>query len=80
MSKNESTDKYALLKKTYEKLPFNKYQSDIYSQNGEDGVIAEILTHLQLWDKDNWCVEFGAWDGKHLSNTFALVQNPLLSG
>ena len=55
-------------------LPFNNYQSDIYSQNGEDGVIAEILKRLNLFHDDNWCVEFGAWDGKHLSNTFALVE------
>lgn len=26
-------------------------------------------------DKDFWCVEFGAWDGVYLSNTFALVES-----
>lgn len=56
------------------RLPFNKYQSNIYSQNGEDGVIAEILKRLGLFNDNNWCVEFGAWDGKYLSNTFALVE------
>jgi len=55
-------------------LPFDKYRSNIYSQNGEDGVIAEILKRLNLFSAKNWCVEFGAWDGKHLSNTFALVE------
>lgn len=24
--------------------------------------------------RDRWCVEFGAWDGKHLSNTYRLVE------
>lgn len=56
------------------RLPFNKYQSNIYSQNGEDGVIAEILKRLGLFNDNNWCVEFGAWDGKYLSNTFALAE------
>lgn len=56
-------------------LPFNKYQSNTHSQNGEDGVINEILKRLNINDNnENWCVEFGAWDGKHLSNTFALVE------
>jgi len=50
------------------------HRSNIYSQNGEDGVLSEILKRLNL-DKNNlWCVEFGAWDGMHLSNTFALVE------
>jgi hypothetical protein len=56
-------------------LPFNGYQSNVHSQNGEDGVIAEILKRLDVRDSDdNWCVEFGAWDGMHLSNTFSLVE------
>ena len=57
------------------RLPLNKYQSNIYSQNGEDGVIGEILRRLGLAEApEQWCVEFGAWDGRHLSNTFTLVE------
>lgn len=53
----------------------NKFQFNIYSQNGEDGVIEEILKRLGISnDNKKWCVEFGAWDGIHLSNTFALVE------
>lgn len=74
MNKENTTDKYAELKRDYEWLPLNKYQSDIYSQNGEDGVVAEILKRLDLLNSDGWCVEFGAWDGKYLSNTFFLVE------
>ena len=56
-------------------LPFNKFGSNIHSQNGEDGVIAEILRRIGgLSSQENWCVEFGAWDGIFLSNTFALVE------
>lgn len=55
--------------------PLNAYASNTYSQNGEDGVLAEIVKRLRLDAAEpNWCVEFGAWDGKHLSNTFALVE------
>ena len=52
----------------------NKYSKKIYSQFGEDGIILEILNRLGSQNLDNWCVEFGAWDGIHLSNTFNLVQ------
>jgi hypothetical protein len=41
------------------------------SQSGEDGLIAKALSFLP--DLSFWCVEFGAWDGKHLSNTYNLV-------
>ncbi|HEY3658138.1 MAG TPA: FkbM family methyltransferase [Steroidobacteraceae bacterium] len=51
----------------------NEYSKDVYSQTGEDGVIAKALEMLPA--RDRWCVEFGAWDGKHLSNTFNLVEN-----
>lgn len=48
-------------------LPFNKFQKNIYSQNGEDGIISEILKRLNLRENENnWCVEFGAWDGHSL--------------
>lgn len=47
------------------------YRRDIYSQNGEDGVIEELSTRLDL--KAGWFCEFGAWDGRHGSNTFNLL-------
>lgn len=53
-----------------------KFRKNVYSENGEDGVLEEILKRLNLFttDKEKWCVEFGAWDGKHVSNTFRLVE------
>jgi hypothetical protein len=51
----------------------NAYTENIYSQTGEDGVIAKALSVLPT--TDHWCVEFGAWDGKYLSNTYNLVEN-----
>jgi hypothetical protein len=52
-----------------------KYKYDTYSQNGEDGILEEVFKRLGL-DEFNkfWVVEFGAWDGKHLSNTFNLIK------
>jgi hypothetical protein len=55
--------------------PFEKYRYNNFSQNGEDGVIEEILVRLAIDDQVGWCVEFGAWDGIHLSNTFSLVKD-----
>lgn len=46
------------------------YKSNVTSQSGEDGLIAEILKRIGTENK--FCVEFGAWDGKHLSNTWSL--------
>lgn len=45
---------------------------NVFSQSGEDGVIARILELIPHTDK--WCVEFGAWDGRHLSNTRQLIE------
>jgi hypothetical protein len=51
------------------------YAKNKYSQNGEDGIILEIAKRLNIsLNTNEWCVEFGACDGKHLSNTFALVE------
>jgi len=49
-----------------------KYRKNYFSQNGEDGVIEEILKKLGI--KQGWFVEFGAWDGIHFSNTYNLVE------
>lgn len=49
-----------------------KYSSNRHSQNGEDGILEEIFKRLAI--KTGWFVEFGAWDGKHLSNTYALLE------
>ena len=51
---------------------YDKYKKDIHSQNGEDGIIEELLNRLQI--TEGWVCEFGAWDGIHLSNTFNLVK------
>ncbi len=56
-------------------MPLKKFKKNIYSQNGEDGIIEEIIKRLGLKEKELWCCEFGAWDGIHSSNTFALVEN-----
>jgi hypothetical protein len=48
------------------------YRENIYSQNGEDGVLREIFRRLGR--KPEWVVEFGAWDGLHLSNTWVLLE------
>lgn len=53
-------------------LPFaKKYASITYSQNGEDGLIAECLRRLDI--KRGICCEFGAADGKQFSNTALLI-------
>lgn len=46
------------------------YEKNITSQFGEDGIIEEILNRIGIGNA--FCVEFGAWDGKHLSNTWRL--------
>lgn len=51
-----------------------KYKKNIYSQNGEDGIIKEIFKRLEK-KLNKTCVEFGAWDGIHWSNTYNLIKN-----
>ena len=58
------------------KIKLIEYRKNIHSQNGEDGVLEEIFKRINVASSNNekWCVEFGAWDGKHLSNSFHLVE------
>lgn len=49
---------------------FIKYKKNITSQWGEDGIISEIFNRIGT--KEKFCIEFGAWDGKHLSNVWNL--------
>lgn len=51
-----------------------QYANNKYSQFGEDGIIHRIFEILPK-QQEYWCVEFGAWDGKFLSNTYELIAN-----
>lgn len=50
------------------------YEMNITSQFGEDGIIEHLFTKIPISDQP-WSVEFGAWDGEYLSNTYNLVFN-----
>jgi hypothetical protein len=55
-------------------LPISEFKFNKFSQYGEDGVIKEILRRISAVSTlDQWCCEFGAWDGLHLSNTARLI-------
>ena len=49
------------------------YGANVYTQYGEDGILERILELVD--DGNRWCVEFGAWDGLHLSNCANLIRN-----
>lgn len=51
--------------------PLIDFRLNYHSENGEDGVLAEILRRLKI--TKGTVVEFGAWDGVYASNTFHLV-------
>ncbi len=53
-------------------IDLQDFHTNAFSQRGEDGVIEKIFGTLGV--KSGSFCEFGAWDGKHLSNTFNLYQ------
>lgn len=46
----------------------------VHSQCGEEGILEKIFEILGHEHNEKWCVEFGAWDGMHLSNTCLFIQ------
>jgi hypothetical protein len=53
-------------------VPALNYRRNVFSQNGEDGILEELLRRIH--NKSGWVCEFGAWDGKECSNTFRLIK------
>ena len=53
--------------------PLEQYAATVTSQSGEDGIIAHIMKVIE--PSNRYCVEFGAWDGKYLSNCHELLKN-----
>ncbi len=53
-----------------EEIDLSLYEFSLYSQNGEDGIIAKIFDVIP--PKSRFCVEFGAFDGVTGSNTYLL--------
>lgn len=50
-----------------------KYRRDVHSQNGEDGIIAEIVHRIGP-GRPGYCVEIGGHDGHWMSNTRLLIE------
>ena len=49
------------------------FKKDKYSQRGHDGIIQKIMSELNI--NSGFFIEFGGWDGIHLSNCRNLFEN-----
>jgi hypothetical protein len=49
------------------------FRRNVTSQLGEDGIIEKIFEIIGA--ENRFCMEFGAWDGKHYSNSWNLLKN-----
>jgi hypothetical protein len=54
------------------KFFFEQYKYNVHSQSGEDGLIQHFMAKMGV--NNGFFVEFGAWDGKHLSNCAHLAE------
>lgn len=52
-------------------MPFQAWRRNVHSQTGEDGIIEQLLQMAKV--ESRYFVEFGAWDGRHLSNCAKLA-------
>ena len=50
-----------------------RYHKNIFSQSGQDGILQEVFKRLEI--ESGTFIEFGAWDGIHLSNCRNLALN-----
>lgn len=57
---------------------YHKYCKNIYSQNGEDGILEQILKEFEI--KNGTFCEFGASNGITSSNTYNLIKHYNFSG
>lgn len=53
---------------------YDKYKKNVYSQNGEDGVLVKLIEELNLNISDMWLVDVGAYDGISYSNFRKLIE------
>ena len=58
---------------TVQNKPLGSFANGTFSQGGEDGILREIFGRLEI-EHGSFC-EFGAWDGKYLSNTYYFCKN-----
>jgi hypothetical protein len=49
----------------------SNFAENVTSQHGEDGIVRKILE--LIGPRNEWVAEIGAWDGKHLSNSWSLI-------
>lgn len=54
-----------------QRMDLRSVESNVYSQNGEDGILRHLFELLNI--RDGWMCEFGASDGIQFSNTFQFV-------
>jgi len=55
--------------------------TNVHSQFGEDSILQHVIEVISRIDPmHKYCVEFGAWDGLHFSNTANLIKNLNWSG
>jgi hypothetical protein len=55
------------------KARLSDFAHDVHSQAGEDGILRAIFDRIGV--RSRVCIEFGAWNGLHLSNTAQFWRN-----